>query len=147
MVQNECQPNILDRLHQIMFKIIILSHLELIDIKNTFSKYYFCPPLGELCSAKSIPWAESLNKLFTVKGREIQTFCSGEVFGTSFLHSLLLRFFGFFCDLYLQFIFPSIFGTNAFIIFKTFACVVFEAIEVKGQLMFNFEAAALKFGM
>ena len=32
--------------------------------------------------AKSLPWAENLNKLFTVKGREIQTFCSGEKFDT-----------------------------------------------------------------
>ena len=31
-----------------MSKIIILSQIG--DIKNSFSKYYFFPPLGELCT-------------------------------------------------------------------------------------------------
>ena len=46
-------------------------------------------------------------------------------------HSSLLRTFVFFCDLFLKFI--------------RLACAVFEAIEVKGQLMLNFEAVTSKF--
>ena len=51
MLQNECQSNILVRLHQIMFKIIILSQIG----DDRYQKLIFeilllsPPPLGELC--------------------------------------------------------------------------------------------------
>ena len=30
-------------------QIFWIDYIKLVDIKNSFSKYYFCPPLGELC--------------------------------------------------------------------------------------------------
>ena len=50
MLPNEWQPNILDRLYQIMFKIIILSQIGADRYqKLIFEILLLSPPLGELC--------------------------------------------------------------------------------------------------
>ena len=46
-----------DKSSQIMFKIVILSR---IDIKNSFQKYCFSSPLGELCTVY-------LNRLYFIR--------------------------------------------------------------------------------
>ena len=52
MLQNEWKPNILDRLYQIMFKIIILSQIGADRYqKNHFRNTTFVPPL-ESCAVE-----------------------------------------------------------------------------------------------
>ena len=50
VLQNQQKSNILDRLHQIMFKIIILSQIGADRYqKLIFEILLLSPPLGELC--------------------------------------------------------------------------------------------------
>ena len=59
VLQNEWQLNISDTLHQIMFKIIILSQIGSDRYQKLIFKYFFPPP-GELC-------CESFFKTLTVR--------------------------------------------------------------------------------
>ena len=80
----------------------------------------------------------------TVKMDQIQ----GEYKDESWTHSSLLRTFVFFAiSTYNSYLHQSLEQMHWFeAIFEIFAHAIFEAIEVKGRSMLNFEAVTLKFG-